>query len=471
MPIFNSISGNKGFGFSRKAPVPPAFTNASNAVMAAGPWTLNSFQLAADGFPAPTFSLYSGTLPSGLSLSSSGLLSGYIDSYQGGAYSFTLKASNGVGSDAYQSFSLTVSEGPNLDGGTVFGIESGKSKVFQPNPGYVYPSNISWNLSNHPTGVSINSSTGLISVSSSVAAGEYVLYVDAVTAYSASYAIYYLKVVNPTTTGYGYGGYTYSAYGNNITVFNQSGWFYTGNRTTFEIMMIGGGGAGGRGAGGGAAEMVLHTINLSENTWYPVSIGAGGTGGGDSYWGWPYMTDGSSTTFGGLTALKGGIGPCHGCNGNTGGSGSGGSFDGSWVHYGAAGTNSGVGLNGGLVTSGGNMLHPGGANAAAGGGGAGGQGGDTLSQSIAGVGGYGYESSITGYTRKYAGGGGGGIYYNGQVGVGGEGGGGDGAQGYNPSSPAGGSGEANTGSAGGGGSGGSLSGNGGSGIVVIKRPA
>lgn len=53
-----------------------------------------SVQISSDGNPSPTYALQSGSLPAGLSLSSSGLLSGTTTAT--GAYSFTVRATNSV---------------------------------------------------------------------------------------------------------------------------------------------------------------------------------------------------------------------------------------------------------------------------------------------------------------------------------------------------------------------------------------
>jgi hypothetical protein len=84
----------------------PAFTTSTNAttfmVGAAG-----TFSFTASGEPAPTFSK-TGTLPSGVTLSPSGVLSGTPAPGTGGIYPLTITASNGVSPDATLSFTLTV---------------------------------------------------------------------------------------------------------------------------------------------------------------------------------------------------------------------------------------------------------------------------------------------------------------------------------------------------------------------------
>jgi len=68
-----------------------------------------SFQLAATGYPAPTFT-DTGTLPTGMTLTAAGLLSGTPAAGKGGTYTITITASNDVTPNATQSFILTVDQ-------------------------------------------------------------------------------------------------------------------------------------------------------------------------------------------------------------------------------------------------------------------------------------------------------------------------------------------------------------------------
>jgi cyclophilin family peptidyl-prolyl cis-trans isomerase len=68
--------------------------------------TAYNFTCTASGFPAPSFSVAAGALPTGLSLSTSGVISGTPTA--AGTYTGTLSASNGIGSAASQSFSITI---------------------------------------------------------------------------------------------------------------------------------------------------------------------------------------------------------------------------------------------------------------------------------------------------------------------------------------------------------------------------
>ena len=93
----------------------PAVTSASSTAFTVG--TAGSFQVTATGFPAPTFSNgFSGcssTLPSGITLSAAGVLSGTPAAGAGGTYTACIKASNSVGS-ATQTFTLTVDQAPAI---------------------------------------------------------------------------------------------------------------------------------------------------------------------------------------------------------------------------------------------------------------------------------------------------------------------------------------------------------------------
>ena len=83
----------------------PAITSASSTTFFVG--SAGSFTVTATGTPAPTFSK-TGTLPSGVTLTSAGLLSGTPAAGTAGTYPITITASNGVSPNATQSFTLTV---------------------------------------------------------------------------------------------------------------------------------------------------------------------------------------------------------------------------------------------------------------------------------------------------------------------------------------------------------------------------
>ena len=242
-----------------------------------------------------------------------------------------------------------------------------------------------------------------------------------------------------------------------------------------EYLVVGGGGGGGGsandstawgGGGGGAGGMLTGTLNLLATS-TSVTVGAGGAGGAMSGTQTLQMgANGGSSLLGDVTALGGGGGGRYKIQGATGGSGGGGGGRGNGNNLrtaGGAGT-SGQGNAGGASRDDDASGRSGGGGGG-GAGGAGGSGGTDVSN--AGNGGAGLESSITGTSRFYAAGGGGGawdIHTTGeQAGTGGSSIGGNGSIGGNASAGA-----ANTGSGGGGVGSNGAGGSGGSGIVIVR---
>jgi hypothetical protein len=241
--------------------------------------------------------------------------------------------------------------------------------------------------------------------------------------------------------------------------------------TVEYLVVAGGGGAAGAvvgdgsSGGGGAGGLLYGTKSVAGSLSFLVTVGNGGNGGlgasnGGSSNPLRNGSNGSNSVFDNLISVGGGAGKCQdGTAGGSGGSGGGGAGGGSPLPgVGGAGT-SGQGNSGG---SGQGNPYAGG-----GGGGAGAVGG-----SNGGAGGAGLSYSITGSSLTYAGGGGPGQNnYGGASGAGGSGGGGAGANGISNGTP----GTANTGGGGGAGGnsgagGGGNGGSGGSGVVVIAYP-
>jgi len=249
-------------------------------------------------------------------------------------------------------------------------------------------------------------------------------------------------------------------------------WTVPSNITEVTYLIVGGGGGGASGGGGGGGVITNHgvsTLTVTPNAVMSVVVGAGGIyGGGGSGGSTVYATSGGNSTFGTLTAVGGGYGGTAARNPGDGGSGGGGGYDNPGQRI-SLGT-SGQGNSGG-------RSNQGGYGAAGGGGGAGGVGANAPAQHMAGAGGIGVSSLITGSTTWYGGGGGGGVNHNcgcsypNSGGIGGSGVGGNGSTlGYGTGSYFNGTaGVANTGGGGGGTDPESnLAGNGGSGIVIVR---
>ncbi len=84
----------------------PAFTSPNNATFTEG--EAKTIVLTATGAPAPTFSLVSGTLPAGLVVGPTGIITGRPGPNTAGTYNVVIGASNGVTPDATQNFTVKV---------------------------------------------------------------------------------------------------------------------------------------------------------------------------------------------------------------------------------------------------------------------------------------------------------------------------------------------------------------------------
>ncbi len=250
-----------------------------------------------------------------------------------------------------------------------------------------------------------------------------------------------------------------------VNIVSRSFSFISRYAINVEALVVAGGGAGsGFGGGGGGAGGLVYSSSYGLNSGtFTVSVGLGGTNNGNTTGG-----NGGNSVLATITALGGGASGWDGLqNGIAGGSGGGAGTYGSAPSLGGDATqpsssSGGFGFPGGSTTD---------IGYAAGGGGAGGPG---QNGTAGGAGGIGKEYSITGTATYYAGGGGGGARSSASRGQtsGGLGGGGTGSS---SSSNNGTAGAANTGGGGGGsqgypagtGAGGNA---GGSGIVVIAYP-
>ncbi|MCG8393431.1 MAG: tandem-95 repeat protein [Pseudomonadales bacterium] len=100
---------------------PPSITSNASTTFQEG--QLGQFTVTATGYPQPTLTL-SGALPDGLSFSPAGELSGTPTNITGdGNYPLTVTASNGIGSNDTQHFTLTVNRRPTASGFTLNGQE------------------------------------------------------------------------------------------------------------------------------------------------------------------------------------------------------------------------------------------------------------------------------------------------------------------------------------------------------------
>ena len=391
-----------------------------------------------------TYSLAAGSsLPSGVTLSSAGVISGTLpDVASNTTYTFTVNATDGLNPLISRTFSFISNAAP------VWVTSSGSLGGYWNNTNISTPAlsvtdndNLTYALasgSSLPSGLTLNPSTGVISG---------------------------LLPAVGTNTNY---SFTINVI-DGINIVARSFSIDSIASLSIDYLIVAGGGGSGwqRRGGGGAGGMLTGTIsNLARNTTQLITVGNGGSANQSNQ---TTHTPGANSVLSNITAIGGGSGgldtgtvPLQ--NGSAGGSGGGGLAENGSNGFGGAGT-SGQGHAGGSGNGAGSNQH-----GAGGGGGAAAVGGNG-SSSAPGNGGNGLQSSITGTLTYYAGGGGGG-YYSGTTGYrssGGLGGGGMGAS----STVAAESGAANTGGGGGGGWNGNQNingGAGGSGVVVIAYP-
>ena len=168
-----TVTASNGVGtattqsFSITVDQSPAITNGPPPSIATV-GTAYSFTYTASGSPAPTFSVTAGNLPTGLSLSTAGVISGTPTA--SGLFTGTVTASNGIGSAATQSFSITVDQAPAITDGpppTSATVGTAYSFTYTAS-GYPAPT-YSLTAGNLPTGLSL-SSAGVISGTPSAAA-------------------------------------------------------------------------------------------------------------------------------------------------------------------------------------------------------------------------------------------------------------------------------------------------------------
>src|SRR5262249_26488400 len=119
-----------------------------------------SFQYTSTGFPVPSFTVSSGALPTGLTLSSSGVISGTPTAT--GSFSGVVTLSKGVTPDATQAFTIVVNQTPAFTSTDNTSFAVGTAGNFTVTASGV-PAPTLTRSGTLPAGVTFDTSTGILS--------------------------------------------------------------------------------------------------------------------------------------------------------------------------------------------------------------------------------------------------------------------------------------------------------------------
>jgi hypothetical protein len=145
-----------------------------------------TYTLATTGYPSPTSYAETGSLPSGLSFSTStGTFSGTPNAGTGGTYSLSVTAKNVAGTSASQAFTLTVNEAPSITTTAVTLTAGSSSNVALATNGYPKPT-FSY-TGTLPANVKFDTSTGTFTgTPASGSGGQYTVTVKATNSLGTS---------------------------------------------------------------------------------------------------------------------------------------------------------------------------------------------------------------------------------------------------------------------------------------------
>jgi hypothetical protein len=153
----------------------PAITSATSTTFAVG--TAGTFSVTATGTPAPTFS-ETGNLPSGVTLTSAGVLSGTPAAGTGGAYPIIITAQNGVSPNATQNFTLTVNQAPAITSATSTSFALGSANSFSVTA-TGYPASTFSETGSLPSGVTLTTAGVLSGTPAAGTSGTYPITITA----------------------------------------------------------------------------------------------------------------------------------------------------------------------------------------------------------------------------------------------------------------------------------------------------
>jgi len=162
----------------------PGFTNNDSATMTVG--IAGSFLITSTGDPTATLS-ESGSLPNGITfvdnLNDTATLAGTPATSSGGVYPLEFTSSNGVGSSATQSFTLTVDEPPSITSSNQATFTVGSADTFTVTTGVGFPTPAMSETGSLPKGVNLtDNGNGTATLAGTAVAGTAGTYPITVTA-------------------------------------------------------------------------------------------------------------------------------------------------------------------------------------------------------------------------------------------------------------------------------------------------
>jgi streptogramin lyase len=179
--VHNGVGSDATQTFTLIVDQPPAISGGNSTTFAVG--TAGSFTVTATGFPVPTLGESGNdTLPGGISFNAAtGLLSGTPAAGSGGPYTLHFTASNGVGSDAAQTFTLRVDEAATITSAASASSLVGSAGTFTVTAaGFPAPTLSESAGDTLPAGVTFQAATGMLSGTPAAgSAGPYTLHFTA----------------------------------------------------------------------------------------------------------------------------------------------------------------------------------------------------------------------------------------------------------------------------------------------------
>lgn len=316
----------------------PAFSTSAGSIANNFEYDIFSTNIAASSDSTITYTLASGSLPSGLTLAANGYISGTLPSMTNATtYTFTVTATDTENQSADRQFNITVNPDAvtwsSPASNTLYSWATGVANTINLSATSVAGKSISYSATGLPDGLSVSGNT-ITGTPSTV--GTYAANVTATAATTSKAATIPLNwsIISAAIAASGgtettVGGYKYHTFttSGTFTVTSSPG-------ANVEYLVVGGGGGGGGTdgngvAGGGAGGYRFGSITPAVQS-YSVVVGGGGAAGTSG--GGSGGAGGNSSIFS-ITSAGGGGG-----SGRYGSAGNGGSGGGASPFYGTVGT-------------------------------------------------------------------------------------------------------------------------------------